>query len=56
MEDWMVKATELFYKYRGEAEKYDAATDGIKALALISAGKAVALSELLEIFGHKPEI
>ncbi len=51
MEEWVVKATELFHKYRREANNSD-----VESLRLISAGKAVALSELLEIFGHKPEI
>ncbi len=51
MEDWMVKATELFHKYRDEANN-----SNVDSLSLISAGKAVVLSELLEIFGHKPEI
>jgi len=50
MKLWIQEATEMFYAYRDEAKRSD-----IKELQLINYGKAVALSELLEKFGHKPD-
>ena len=51
METWAIEATKMFHKHRNEAKN----DENIKELRLINAGKAVALSELLEMFGHKPQ-
>lgn len=43
----------MFWEYRAEAHKYSVENKDVKELALINAGKATALSELLERFGVK---
>ena len=52
MNDWIEVATEMFNKHRREANKW--ASEDVAELALISAGKATVLSELLEKFGVNP--
>ena len=55
MEEWQIKATEMFYRYRQEVVE-QSQPGGVKELALLATGKGLALSELLEAFGCKPEI
>lgn len=51
MEEWQDKAIEMYKEYKKATDKYQ--KKGIKELALIAAGKAIALSKLLEHFDVK---
>lgn len=58
-DDWKVEATKMFHDFQKKAEEYGETAgvqDGIRDLVLIFGSKAVALSELLEKFGAKPEV
>jgi len=52
--DWITIATEKFHEYKAEAERYGKENENVQELALINAGKALALSELLEMVDRKP--
>lgn len=56
MEKWAERATVLFYEHRDEANRYAPDAEDVRTLALINIGKAIVLSELLEEFGHRPEV
>lgn len=54
--NWKNESTEMFYRFKVEAERYNQQNEDIKELAILNAGKAAALSELLEKFGCRPMI
>ena len=49
--DWIEVATNMYHKAIAEATKYNEVHEDIKELCFIHAGRAIALSELLEKFG-----
>ena len=53
--DWKEVATDLFHEYRYEANRYAKENENVESLALLNAGKAVAMSHLLDLYGAKPE-
>ena len=54
--NWKIEATEMFYRFKSDAERYNQYNENIKELATLNAGKAAALSELLEKFGSMPTV